>query len=108
MASYNDKLSKLREHCDELRAKVEDRDEDNSYEITNLKKIINDKNEVISDLKFRIETEQKRKESVCSRKSRVRKRSFFIGDGEKDANGFKMSQLENQIEQLERELIQEL
>lgn len=44
MTSYNDKLSKLREHCDELRAKVEDRDEDNSYEITNLKKIINDKN----------------------------------------------------------------
>ena len=45
---------------------------------------------------------------MCSKKSRIRKRSFYIGDGEKEGNDFKMSQLENQIEQLERELIHEL
>lgn len=57
---------------------------------------------------MKVEEGKFRKESFASRKSRVKKRSYYIGDGDKDATEFKMSELENEIEELERKLVKEL
>ena len=47
---------------------------------------------------MKVEEQKFRKDSFASKKSRVKKRSFYIGDGERDPNEFKMSELENEIE----------
>lgn len=46
---------------------------------------------------MKIEEQKFRKDSFASKKSRVKKRSYFIGDGdrERDPTDYKMSELEN-------------
>ena len=57
---------------------------------------------------MKVEEQRFRKESLASRKSRVKKRSYYIGDGDKEGTEYKMSELENEIEELERKLVREL
>jgi peptidoglycan hydrolase CwlO-like protein len=95
--SFNDKTAKLKEKCDELKRKMNIREMQEceaEKQLGSLKKVIAEKNEVIAELRARAEAER-RKEGVGMRRSRTKKRNYFISDGEKEHGEVEMSELEN-------------
>ena len=70
---------------------MDEKERENEVEIGHLRKVIAEKNEVIYDLNMKVEEQRFRKESFASKKSRVKKRSYYIGDGDKEGTEYKMS-----------------
>lgn len=92
--AFNEKIMKIKEQYDDLRLRLNqlsERKNEAEVEVNVLKKTITEKNDLINDLRYRIDSEKKAKESAASKKSRIRKRSYFISDGERDQGSLPLS-----------------